>query len=108
MLIQEALRESETKAKALLNATTDIAVLLDRDGIIHAANEAAEEDLGKSVKEMVFPYIEKMKQSSLDPNLRTLLEIIDSNFNDISTPFMQGFPASFRSCRLLKFKWPIS
>lgn len=217
VLIQEALRESEAKAKALLNATTDIAVLLGRDGIIHAANDAAEEDLGKSVKELVgtsvydyflpklaasrkarirqvlhtgnpsrfldedkgkytdqsiypvfdgkkkvvgvaayvrditksrqaeqalrnrerelenktadleevntalrvllkkreedkielqknvlfsvkelvFPYMEKMKQSNLDPNQRTLLEIIDSNLNEISTPFMQGFSSKF-------------
>jgi PAS domain S-box-containing protein len=217
VLIQEALRESEAKAKALLNATTDIAVLLDRDGIIHAANEAVEENLGKtvkelvgtsvydyfspklaasrkarirqvlrtgnpsrfldedkgkytdqsiypvfdakkkvvgvavyvrditksrqaeqalrnrerelenkttdleevntalrvllkkreedkielqkkvlfSVKELVFPYMEKMKQSNLDHNQRTLLEIIDSNLNEIATPFIQGFSSKF-------------
>ncbi len=217
VLIQKALKESEAKAKALLNATTDIAVLLDRDGIILATNEATEADLGKSMKELVgtpvydyfspkladtrkarinqvlregkplrvldedkgkytdqsiypifdakkkvvgvavylrditksiqaeqalrnrekelekktndlqevntalkvllkkreedkkelekkilfsvrelvFPYIEKMKQSKLDHDQRTLIEIIDSNINDISTPFMQGFSSKF-------------
>jgi DNA-binding CsgD family transcriptional regulator len=36
-----------------------------------------------------------MKQSNLDHNQRTLLEIIDSNLNEISTPFMQGFSSKF-------------
>ena len=36
---QEALRKSEEKARALLNATTDAVVLLDREGIILDIND---------------------------------------------------------------------
>lgn len=48
-----ALRESEEKARALLNATTDMAVLMDTEGIMLAINKAGAEKLGKTVDDLV-------------------------------------------------------
>jgi PAS domain S-box-containing protein len=50
---EEALRESEQKMRALLNATTHVALLRDFDGTIVALNEAAAKRLGKSTDEIV-------------------------------------------------------
>jgi PAS domain S-box-containing protein len=51
--IEQALRESEETARALLNASTDVALLLDPDGIVVALNEAATRSLGESPNELV-------------------------------------------------------
>jgi PAS domain S-box-containing protein len=50
---EKALRESEQKMRALLNATTHVALLRDFDGTIVALNEAAAKRLGKSTDEIV-------------------------------------------------------
>jgi diguanylate cyclase (GGDEF)-like protein/PAS domain S-box-containing protein len=50
---EEALRESEETARALLNAPTETAVLASTDGTILAANEAAAQALGRRVEEIV-------------------------------------------------------
>ena len=49
----EALRMSEEKTRALLNAPTDPALLLNPDGTVVALNEAAAERLGRSANELV-------------------------------------------------------
>ncbi|MFH0825631.1 MAG: PAS domain S-box protein, partial [Pseudomonadota bacterium] len=48
-----ALRESVQTLQALLNATSDMALLLDRDGTIITLNEVAARKVGKSVAELI-------------------------------------------------------
>jgi two-component system cell cycle sensor histidine kinase/response regulator CckA len=50
---EEALRESEETARALLNAPDDAAALLDPDGVVLAANETAGEVLGVRVSDLL-------------------------------------------------------
>ena len=50
---QDALRESQQTALALLNAPTDIAMLLDTQGTILAINRAGARSFGKSAREAV-------------------------------------------------------
>ena len=50
---EAALRESETTARALLDASGEMAYLLDPDGRVIALNRAAAEGLGLSVEEVV-------------------------------------------------------
>jgi len=50
---EEALRESEETARALLNAPTDSALLLDTSGTILALNSPAADALGKNIDELV-------------------------------------------------------
>lgn len=50
---EEALRESEATARALLNAPTDSVLLLDMKGVILDANETAVQRLGRSRKELI-------------------------------------------------------
>jgi PAS domain S-box-containing protein len=51
--VEQALRESEERARALLNASTDVALLLDPDGIVVALNEAAARSMDESPNELV-------------------------------------------------------
>ena len=50
---RKLLQESEGTAQALLNASTDVMILLDTSGTILALNKAAVERLGKSVKNLL-------------------------------------------------------
>jgi PAS domain-containing protein len=50
---EEALRESEETARALLNAPIDSLILIDPEGTILAINEIAAQGLGKRVDELV-------------------------------------------------------
>jgi PAS domain S-box-containing protein len=50
---ENALRESERTARALLDAPTDVALLLDREGSIVAANEHAARRLGVPIERLL-------------------------------------------------------
>jgi PAS domain S-box-containing protein len=50
---EEALRDSEETARALLNASSDSVLLLDTNGIILAVNKSAALRLGKSAGELI-------------------------------------------------------
>ncbi len=56
MRAEEALRESEETARALLNAPTDVAALMDTRGTILVANEAMAARFGMPVNELVGMY----------------------------------------------------
>lgn len=51
--IEQSLRNSEALAKTLLNATADAAFLMDRDGVILAANEALAARFGKGSEDLL-------------------------------------------------------
>lgn len=50
---EELLRESEETARALLNAVTESAILIDQKGIIHAINKIAAQSLGQDVESLL-------------------------------------------------------
>ncbi|MBN1102271.1 MAG: PAS domain-containing protein [Deltaproteobacteria bacterium] len=50
---EEALRESEETTRALLNAPTEGALLLDTEGVILALNKTAADRFGKSAEEVI-------------------------------------------------------
>ena len=43
-----------------------------------------------NVKDLVLPYVEKLKNSRLQPKDKTLVEIIETHLQDIITPLMQN------------------
>ncbi len=49
-----------------------------------------EEKMLFNVKELVAPYLERLKKSSLDSRQKTYIDIIESNLNDIISPFIRG------------------
>ncbi len=49
-----------------------------------------EEKMLFNVKELVVPYLERLKKSKLASRQKTYVDIIDSNLNDIISPFIRG------------------
>ncbi|HEY3375886.1 MAG TPA: PAS domain-containing protein, partial [Armatimonadota bacterium] len=78
-----ALRESEETLRALLNATTEIAALLDREGHILAANETTarrlekplEEALGACVYDFFPPEVARIRRTHIEEAVRTGLPV---------------------------------
>jgi DNA-binding CsgD family transcriptional regulator len=44
-----------------------------------------------NVKDLVMPYVEKLKNSRLKPRDKTLVEIIETHLNDVISPLLQRF-----------------
>jgi DNA-binding CsgD family transcriptional regulator len=89
-LTEEALRKSEAKLTRqkveLEESNIALKVLLKQ-------REGDKADLEKkvitNVKEMVMPYVEKLKRVSLKPKDKRVVEIIESHLQDIISPMMQ-------------------
>jgi len=79
-------RELQDKSKNLEEINTALKVLLkEREN----DKTELEERILSNVKELIFPYIEKLKRCHLHPDPMTYVEIIETNLNDIASPFLQ-------------------
>jgi len=56
-----------------------------------------EEKVLSNVKELVHPYIEKLKKSRLDAKRMTYVKILESNLNDIVSPFVHQLSSKYMS-----------
>jgi len=85
--VNEKTRELQDKNQNLLELNTALRVLLNK-------RDEDKKELEKSVllnvREMIEPYINKLKKTKLDGMQKTYLGIIESNLNDIISPFMCG------------------
>jgi len=95
-LVEETLRERELELELqkqnLEEANTALRVLLKK----------REEDKGEleqkvlsNVKELVNPYLNRLKHTPLDPQQRAHLELIESNLNDIISPFLHHLSSKY-------------
>lgn len=78
--------ELRNKGKKLEETNVALKVLLehrDRD------REELEHRIAANIKELVLPYVEKLKNSRIGDREQTLAEIIETNLLDIVTPFLQ-------------------
>ena len=87
---EEALRQSkqdlERQTRNLEESNIALKVLLrqrDQD------KEDLEQKVLANIKELVFPYIEKLKRAPLRAKDRTCVEIIETNLKQVISPFMQ-------------------
>ncbi len=78
-------KELEGKAKDLGEVNTALKVLLKRR---EEDKKELEEKVLFNVKELVEPYLKKLKRTKLDDRQKTYFKIIESNLNDIISPFM--------------------
>jgi PAS domain S-box-containing protein len=90
-LADEKLRERgmelEMKTIGLEEANTALKVLLkqrEEDKI------ELEEKVLLNVRELVLPYLEKLKKKRMDEKQRAYIGILESNLNDIVSPFVHG------------------
>jgi len=87
-------REKELKVKTMSLEEVNIAlrVLLkrrDKDKI------ELEEKVLSNVKELVVPFLEKVKKTSSYPKQVAYIDILESNLNDIISPFMRNLSAKY-------------
>jgi len=90
--LREREEELEIKATNLNEAITALRVLLkrrDEDKI------ELEENLLSNVKELVVPFVEKVKKTTLDPKQVAYIDILESNLNDIISPFLRKLSSKY-------------
>ncbi len=89
-IIEESLKRREVELKIesnrLQEANTALKVLLKhRDD----DRKELESKMTANIKELVLPYIDKMKRGSLHPEQISYVDIVETNLNDILSPFLQ-------------------
>ena len=95
---EDALRKSEaelaTQSRHLEEVNAALKVLLkQREG----DKADLEERLLANVKELVLPYVEKLKNSRLHSDQMTLVDILESNMKEIVSPFVTKLSSRFLS-----------
>ncbi len=94
----EALREREAeleiKTTSLEEVNTALRVLLKRRD---EDKTEVEEKVLVNVKELVVPFLEKIKNRPLDPKQVAYIHILESNLNDIVSPFLRTLSAKYVS-----------
>jgi PAS domain S-box-containing protein len=93
---EQALRERETELKVrsrdLEEVNAALKVLLKRreEDKIELA-----ESVQSNVKELVLPYLEKLKKSKLEPHQMTLIGILELHCKDVVSPFINKLSSKF-------------
>ncbi|HPC46972.1 MAG TPA: LuxR C-terminal-related transcriptional regulator, partial [Deltaproteobacteria bacterium] len=87
-------KEEELRLKSmnLEEANTALKVLLKRG---EQDKRELEEKVLSNIRELVMPYIEKIKAGPLDDKQRTCLEILEANLGDIVSPFLKTLSSQY-------------
>ena len=108
---EEALRKSEealkTKARDLQEVNTALRVLLKQR---EEDKAVLEKKVLLNTEQRIQPFVEKLKKSRLDDQQRSFLDILESNLNDMTSPFslklyskrLKLTPAETQICNLIK------
>jgi len=91
-LVEEALRKSREELKEQKQSLEEANIAL-KVLIKHRENDKLEleRNVLTNVKELVLPYVEKLKGVPLKPRNKTLVEIIENHLKDIISPLLQKF-----------------
>ena len=93
---EKALREREEELKIqatnLKEVITALRVLLKRRD---EDKTELEEKVLSNVKDLVVPFLEKVKKTPLDSKQFTYIDILESNLNDITAPFLHNLSTKY-------------
>jgi len=90
--VDERTRELRNKTENLEEMNTALKVLLKKR---EEDKNELEEQVIYNVKELVMPFLGKIKTSRLDNRQKTLVEILESNLNDIVSPFAKALSTRY-------------
>jgi len=94
--MESALQQRE---KALENKTHQLEEMNAALNVLLQKRADDEKELQESVlanlKEMVLPYLDKIKQSRLDETQRTYIGILESHLNEVLSPFLKNLSTKF-------------
>ncbi len=76
------LEESNTALKVLLKKGNEV-------------KQEIEDKIMFNIKELISPYLEKIKKSRLDDRQKAYMDIMESNLNNIVSPFMHGISTRY-------------
>jgi len=95
-LAERALREREKELKIKTNTLSELNAAL-RVLIERKDNDRleTEQKVLFNVKELVIPFLERLKKTSLTSKQLSYLYILDSNFNDIISPFSRTLSSKY-------------
>ncbi|UCG81495.1 MAG: PAS domain S-box protein [Desulfobacterales bacterium] len=82
----------KAKAKELGEANKALRVLMKQR---NEEKREFEEKILSNVKELIAPYVDKLKKSGLDTKPMTYLRILESNLNDIVSPFVHQLSSKY-------------
>jgi PAS domain S-box-containing protein len=85
--VEEKTSELKEKTKHLEEINIALRVLLDQRG---RDKQELEESILSNIKNLVRPYLEKLKQGNLPADQRTYLTILDSHIEDIASRFTRN------------------
>ena len=92
--LAQANQQLKDKADNLKEANIALNVLLKKR---EDDKKELEEKILINVKELVAPYLKKLKKSGLDDRQKTLANILDSNLNGIISPFLHTLSTKYAS-----------
>jgi DNA-binding NarL/FixJ family response regulator len=94
--VEEALRkheaELEIQSDQFQEVNSALKVLLKQR---EEDKKELQENVVANLEELVFPYLKKLSDGKLDDRQRAYFEIIQSNLNDIISPFIGGLSSKF-------------
>jgi DNA-binding CsgD family transcriptional regulator len=94
--MESTLRESEKELEAKSRELEEINIALK---VLLKHREEDQKEFETSVlsnmKELVFPYIEKLKKSALEEMQRTYVSILEAHLEEIGAPFLRKLSSKF-------------
>lgn len=91
--VAERTRELQNKTENLMEVNTALKVLLQKRDVDRMEFE---EKVVANVKELVLPYVEKIKKKAhKDGKLKAYLEVLEANLNSIISPFSHNLSSKF-------------
>jgi PAS domain S-box-containing protein len=90
--VKDRTRELEEKAETLEEVNTALKVLLKR---MDEDKQVLEEKVMLNMRQLVEPYLDKLKKSRVTDRQKNLLDILESNLMDIVSPFARNISNSF-------------
>lgn len=92
MRVKERTSELENKTTSLKEVNTALRVLLKKR---EEDRELLEAQMLLNVRELVLPYVERMRQTTLDDRQKGYLDIMASTLDDIVSPFLHRLSLEF-------------
>ncbi len=90
--VKQRTRELENKTKSLEEVNTALRVLLKKR---EEDKTLLEERMLLNVRELVFPYIQRMREAQLNDRQQGCLDIMESTLNNIVSPFLHRVSLDF-------------
>jgi PAS domain S-box-containing protein len=90
--VKERTRQLEQKTRNLEEVNIALKVLLEKR---NEDKNQLEEKILDNVKELILPYLEKVKRKATDKKQQSYLNVLESNLNSIISPFSQKLSSRY-------------